>query len=234
MTTNGTRLTELARPLAKAGLQRVNISIDTLDPEKFQRLTCLGNIEEVWNGILAAERAGLTPIKLNVVVVQGYNEQDVVDLARLTLEHAWQVRFIEMMPFGTTAGFQSERLVATAEITRRIEEALGPLETVHNGRLDGEAQVFQLPGAKSTIGFIHSITAPFCDSCNKVRLTADGKLRMCLLHEYELDLLNPLRNGASQDELQRLILQAIRNKPWGQRLVEGFIPQNRLLNEIGG
>jgi GTP 3',8-cyclase len=234
MTTNGMLLSDLAVPLAAAGLQRVNISIDTLDPVKFKRLTCVGNFQAVWNGILAAESAGLQPIKLNVVVVQGYNEVDVVDLARLTLEHPWQVRFIEMMPFGRNSDFQTGNLVTAADTIRRIEQNLGPLEPVNDGGLDGEAQVYRLSGAQSTLGFIHSITAPFCDSCNKVRLTADGVLRLCLLREYEMDLLTPLREGASQDELRKLILDAVWNKPWGQALAEGVIPANRTPNEIGG
>jgi len=234
MTTNGMLLSDLAGPLAAAGLQRVNISIDTLDPAKFRRLTCIGNVEDAWKGILAAERAGLQPIKLNVVVVQGFNEQDVVDLARLTLDHPWQVRFIEMMPFGAHAGFQTGKLVTAAETHRRIEQVLGPLAPVNREGLDGEARLFRLPGAQSTVGFIYSITEPFCDSCNRARLTADGILRMCLLREYEVDLLTPLRNGASQDELQMLVMEAVLNKPWGQGLAEGAIPLNRLLNEIGG
>jgi cyclic pyranopterin phosphate synthase len=234
MTTNGMLLSDLAGSLAAAGLQRVNISIDTLDPVKFKRLTCIGNIQAVWNGILAAEKAGLLPIKLNVVVVRGYNEDDVVELARLTLDHPWQVRFIEMMPFGGNAGFQTEKLVPAADTFQRIEQALGPLTSVSNGGLDGETQVFRLRGARSTIGFIHSITAPFCESCNKVRLTADGVLRLCLLRDYEVDLLTPLREGASLVELKKLVLDSVWNKPWGQGLAEGVIPLKRTLNEIGG
>jgi cyclic pyranopterin phosphate synthase len=234
MTTNGILLSDLAGPLAEAGLTRVNISIDTLDPVKFRRLTCIGNVEDVWKGILAAEKAGLQPIKLNVVVVQGYNETDVVDLARLTLQHPWQVRFIEMMPFGYSTGFQTGNMVSAAETHRRIEQELGPLTPVAKNGQDGEAHLFSLPGALATIGFIYSITAPFCDACNRLRLTPDGVLRLCLLREDEVDLLTPLRNGASQDEMRKLVMNAIWNKPWGQRLAEGSIPLNRSLNQIGG
>jgi GTP 3',8-cyclase len=234
MTSNGLLLSQLAGPLASAGLQRVNISLDTLDPLKFKRLTRVGILQDVWKGILAAEAAGLQPIKLNVVVVRGYNEEDVVDLARLTLDHPWQVRFIEMMPFGTTARFQTANLVTASETRQRIEQHLGPLTMVDGARLDGEAHLFTLPGAQAAIGFIYAISAPFCDSCNRVRLTANGVLRMCLLRECELDLLTPLRNGASTVELKNRIVDAIWNKPWGQGLTEGVVPLNRTLNEIGG
>jgi GTP 3',8-cyclase len=234
MTTNAVLLSKLAESMANAGLQRVNISIDTLDPLKFKQLTGFDNLEKVWKGILAAEQAGLGPIKLNVVVVRGYNETDVVELARLTLQHAWQVRFIEMMPFAGKTDFQTGQLVTAAETHSRIEQSLGSLLPVNDLALDGEARLFRLPNALGTLGFIYSISAPFCGSCNRVRLTADGVLRTCLLRENELDLLTPLRNGASQDHLRAMILQAVYDKPWGHALAEGEIPLNRALNEIGG
>ncbi len=234
MTTNAVLLPNLAGPLAKAGLQRVNISIDTLDPLKFKQLTGFDNLENVWKGILSAERAGLGPIKLNVVVVRGFNEQDVAELARLTIQHAWQVRFIEMMPFAGKTDFQTGQMVTAVETHSLIEHALGRLMPVNNQTLDGEARLYRLPGALGTIGFIYSVTAPFCGSCNRVRLTADGALRLCLLRESELDLLTPLRNGASQDQLRQMVLEAVYNKPWGHALDQGEIPLNRVLNEIGG
>ena len=234
MTTNGMLLAKLARPLAKAGLQRVNISIDTLDPDKFRRLTCVGKLQDVWQGIMAAGQAGLQPIKLNVVVVRGYNEEDVVDLARLTLQHAWQVRFIEMMPFGGAIEFQTRKMVTAAETQQRIRQALGPLSSIDDGKLNGEARLFQLPGAQGTLGFIYSITEPFCEDCNRARLTADGKLRLCLLREQEVDLLTLLRNGVPLDDLKKVVLEALWNKPWGQNLADGALPLQRALNEIGG
>ena len=145
MTTNGVLLSRMALPLAQAGLQRVNISLDTLDPDKFETLTRWGSLEDVWSGIQAAEDAGLTPIKINAVVVRGYNEPDMVDLARLTMDHPWQVRFIEMMPFGGNNEFQMSQLVTAAEMHTHIESHLGPLETVNGGDLDGEARIFRLP-----------------------------------------------------------------------------------------
>ncbi len=234
MTTNGILLPSLARPLAEAGLERVNISLDTLDPEKFRRLTRWGDLEDVWDGIMAAEQAGLTPVKINAVVVAGYNEQDMVDLARLTVSQPWQVRFIEMMPFGGATELQLNQVVTSGQVQQRIEAALGKLEAANGGQLDGEARVFRLPGAKGNIGFISSITQPFCTSCTRARLTADGVLRMCLLREYEVDLLTPIRAGAPLNELREMILDAVWNKPWGHGLADGEVVINRIMSEIGG
>jgi cyclic pyranopterin phosphate synthase len=234
MTTNGVRLPRLAQPLAESGLQRVNISLDTMNPDKFHTLTRWGSLEDVWSGILAAEDAGLTPIKINAVVVRGYNEQDMLDMTRLTLEHSWQVRFIEMMPFGGNNDFQMSQLVTAAEMRAFIEPILGPLEQVNSGDLDGEARIFKLPGARGDIGFISSVSAPFCHSCTRARLTADGHLRLCLLQEGEVDLLTPLRAGATMGELRHLILDGLWQKPWGHSLAEGVIPLNREMSEIGG
>lgn len=234
MTTNGVLLPRLAEPLAKAGLQRVNISLDSLNPEKFRRLTRWGSLEDVWEGILAAERAGLTPLKINTVVVRGYNEADVVDLARLTLEHPWQVRFIEMMPFAGATELQLNQVVKAEEMQRTIEAALGAMQVANGGELDGEARLYRLPEARGEIGFISSVSMPFCAACTRARLTADGRLRLCLLREGEVDLLTPLRAGASLEDLRQLILEGIWNKPWGHGLAEGIIPLNRVMSEIGG
>jgi cyclic pyranopterin phosphate synthase len=234
MTTNGLLLSRLAQPLKDAGLQRVNVSIDTLDPEKFQRLTRWGKLEQVWEGIQAAEHAGLNPIKVNAVVVRGYNESDVVDLARLTREHPWQVRFIEMMPFAGATDLQTSQAVDTEEMMASIEKGLGALLPVNGGQLDGEARLYRLNGAAGTLGFISTVTAPFCADCTRARLTADGRLRLCLLREREVDLLTPLRQGASLAELRQIILDGIWHKPWGHGLADGIIPLNRVMSEIGG
>ena len=234
MTTNGVLLSRMAEKLADAGLQRVNISIDTLNPAKFNRLTRWGDVEDVWEGIFAAEKAGLTPIKLNAVVVKGYNESDVVDLARLTLDHPWQIRFIEMMPFGGVTDVQTGQVITAHEIRERIEDSLGDMETANGGKLDGEARLFRLPNAKGDVGFISSVTNPFCASCTRARLTADGLLRLCLLREKEVDLLTPLRAGATLDDLRQIILDGVWEKPWGHGLADGVIPLNRAMNEIGG
>lgn len=234
MTTNGVLLEKLARPLKEAGLQRVNVSLDTVDPERFKRITRWGKLEQVWAGIQAAEAAGLTPVKINAVVVRGFNDGDVAGLARLTLEHDWQVRFIEMMPFGGDTAFQQQQVVSDVEIRARIEAELGPLELQGGGRLDGEARIYRLPGAAGELGFISSVTLPFCASCSRARLTADGKLRLCLLRDKELDLLTPLRQGASDEELRQLVVAGIWVKPWGHGLADGEVATNRVMSEIGG
>jgi len=234
ITTNGVLLDKLARPLKEAGLQRVNVSLDTVDPERFHRITRWGKLEQVWAGIRAAEEAGLTPVKINAVVVRGFNDGDVTDLARLTLQHDWQVRFIEMMPFGGDTAFQQKQVVSDKEIRERIEAELGPLELQGGGRLDGEARIYRLPGAPGELGFISSVTLPFCASCSRARLTADGKLRLCLLRDKELDLLTPLRQGASDEELRQLVVAGIWVKPWGHGLADGEVATNRVMSEIGG
>lgn len=234
MTTNGILLERLAEPLARAGLRRVNISIDTLDADKFRKMTRWGKVEDVWRGIHAAEKAGLE-VKLNAVVVRDYNDkEDVVDLARLTLYQPWQIRFIEMMPLGDVSGFQLAGVVTENELIGTIEQALGPLTSVNNGALDGEARLMSLEGARGRIGFISSVSHPFCASCNRTRLTADGRLRLCLLREKEVDLMTPLRSGATDNELIDILKEGIWWKPWGHQLDQDVIPLNRVMSEIGG
>jgi len=234
MTTNGVLFERLAFPLSEAGLRRVNFSLDTLDPDRFQRLTRWGSLEDVWSGIYAAEKAGLVPIKINSVVIRDYSEKDIIGLADLTLHHPWQIRFIEVMPFGGATDFQRANAVTSDELLKRIETAYGPLEMLNGGRIDGEARLYRIPGAAGIIGFISTISQPFCSTCTRARLTADGRLRLCLLHEYEVDLLSPLRSGATNTDMRQIILEAIWLKPWGNKLNEGLIPLNRAMSEIGG
>ncbi len=234
MTTNGLRLATLAEPLKQAGLRRVNVSLDSLDEEKFHRMTRWGHVRDVLAGIEAAEAAGMQPVKVNCVVIRGYNEDDVIELARLTYERDWQVRFLEVMPFADVAAFQQANIVTMQEMITRIEATLGKLDEMNDGKLDGEAKVYRLPGARGEIGFISPVSAPFCASCSRVRLTADGTLRLCLLKDGELDLKTPVRRGASADDLADLMSAAIWRKPWGHDLANGVIPLNRVMSEIGG
>lgn len=234
MTTNALLLPKLAQPLADAGLRRVNISVDTLDPEKFRRITRWGSLDEIWAGIRAAEEAGLTPIKLNSVVVRNFNDgQDMVELARLTLENDWEVRFIEMMPFGEITDFQQTNVVTYQEMRAQIEAVFGPLEEAGYDFID-PSRPFRIPGAMGTLGFISSVTEPFCQGCGRVRLTADGKLRLCLLRDDEVDLLTPLRNGASFEEIRTLMRDGAYHKPWGHGLAQGVVAEKRAMNQIGG
>ncbi len=233
MTTNALKLEKLAEPLARVGLKRVNISIDTLDAERFYKITRIGKLEQVWRGIHAAERYGLAPIKLNAVVVRGFNEEDIVDLARLTLDHNWDMRFIEMMPLGSIADFQTGSVVPVAEMRARIENTFGALEPID---WDGHnpARPFRLHGGRGTLGFISSVTEPFCAGCDRMRLSADGKLRLCLLRDDEVDLMSAMRAGASDDELRAMIRQGVWHKPWGHGLKEQVIAESRVMSQIGG
>jgi len=234
MTTNGVLLKHLARPLREAGLKRLNVSIDTLDPARFKHITRWGHFDEVWSGLMTAEAEGF-PLKINAVPVRGINDtDDIIALARLTLAHDWQVRFIEMMPFGETSEFQKDRVVTQAELMKTIESALGPLTPINDGKLDGEARCYKLEQARGVVGFISSVSQPFCGGCNRARLTADGVLRLCLLRDKELPLLPLLRGGADDLELKQTIENAVWFKPWGHGLADQIIPRNRLMSEIGG
>ncbi len=233
LTTNGTLLEKLAVPLAAVGLRRVNISIDTLDSDRFAQMTRLGRLDSVWRGIRAAEQAGLNPVKLNAVIIRGYNDGEIVELARLTVENPWDMRFIEVMPIGSIADFQTGSLVTAAEMQARIEAELGPLEVLEwNEHIP--ARSYRIPGGRGRLGFISSVSEPFCSGCNRVRLTSDGKLRFCLLRDDEADLLSLIRSGAGDDELFDLLQASIYRKPWGHGLVESIHPQIRLSSAIGG
>ena len=234
MTTNGLRLPWIAEPLARASLQRVNIHLDSLDATRLPKVMRFNSLHKVMAGIQAAERAELVPIKLNVVVTRGYNEEDVVDLARLTLERDWHVRLIELMPLGGPAEIAFHHFVSTRESMDRIEAALGPLLPLHDGDIVGEARLYRLAGAQGTLGFISPVSDPYCDSCNRMRLTADGRIRLCLLSEKELDFREVLRRGGSHQDLVALFRRAIQAKPVGHLLKEGIHPENRTMSQIGG
>jgi cyclic pyranopterin phosphate synthase len=234
MTTNGLHLPRLAKPLARAGLQRVNIHLDSLNQTRPRPIRPLNPLEKTWASIEAAERAGLRPIKLNMVVVRGHNEEDVVELARLTLAHDWHVRLIELMPLGDPAEIAFNHYVSTEESITRIQNELGPLFPLHSGSVIGETRLYRLPGATGSVGFISPVSNPYCDSCSRLRLTADGRLRLCLLSEEELNLRDTLRNGGSHQDLVALFRQAIMDKPVGHTLQRGLYPENRTMGQIGG
>jgi cyclic pyranopterin phosphate synthase len=232
MTTNATLLEKLAEPLARAGLKRVNISMDTLDAEQFQQMTRFGKLDTVWNGILAAERVGLKPIKLNAVIVRGVNDGEIARLASLTLSHPWDLRFIEVMPLGPIAEFQLNSLVPVAEMQHRIESELGTLEPLEwSGH--SPFRPYRISNALGTIGFISSVSDPFCYGCNRVRLTTDGQVRLCLLHDDEIDILSPIRSGATDQELLEQMRAAVYRKPKGHGLAERNYPHDSM-SSIGG
>lgn len=234
MTTNGYRLAYIAADLAAAGLKRVNIHVDSLQADRLGQIMRFGTLEKVWAGIAATEKAGLTPIKLNAVITRGYNEKDAVELARLTLTKPWQIRFIELMPFAGPAEIAMNNYVSSAETQQWIEAEFGPLFPINGAALEGEARVYRIVGSLGTVGFISPISNPYCDDCNRMRLTADGRLRMCLLTDGELDFRTTLRGGGSQADLMRLFEQAIRAKPVGHELKRGIHPEHRTMSQIGG
>lgn len=233
MTTNGLLLGRIAHDLKAAGLDRVNISFDTLDPVKFKLMTRGGRLDLVWDGLQAAQDAGLTPIKINSVVLKGHNEHEVGDLAALTIDNPWQMRFLEIMPMEGVGQVYDEALI-TSEMTReRIEERFGPLTPISANPGD-PAVVWKIPGAKGEIGFISPVSAPFCSTCNRVRLAADGKVRLCLLRDDELDLRDMMRSGADDATLERVIRSGIWRKPWGHGIAEGDRNTGRGMSQIGG
>jgi GTP 3',8-cyclase len=233
MTTNALLLSRLANDLADAGLDRVNVSIDTLDPDRFKLMTRGGRLDLVWKGIEAADAAGLRPIKLNTVVVKDQNEHEVADLAALTIDRPWQWRFLEIMPLEGVGDVHDEGLITSEQTQARLEARFGPLQPVETDAAD-PARLWRIPGAAGTIGFISPVSEPFCAACNRVRLTADGKLRLCLLRPDEGDLRDLLRDGADDETLERAIRAAIWRKPWGHGLAEGERETVRGMSQIGG
>ena len=236
MTTNGVLLPRMAKALASAGLNRVNVHIDSLDPQRFAKLMRFGTFSEAWAGLEAAEAAGLTPIKINAVVVRGYNEEDVVDLARLTIDKPWTVRFIELMPLGNNecARLAKDNFVPSSDSMRRIETAIGRLTPVGNQNLADESVNYRLPDAEGIVGFISPVSNPYCGTCNRMRLTADGRFHLCLLNDDELDVRAALRSRKDDAEVRELLLNAVRQTPTGQRMHEGISTAQRSMFQIGG
>lgn len=236
MTTNGLRLPFIARDLKAAGMTRVNIHIDTLNPERLPRIMRWGSLDKLWAGVEAVEEAGLIPIKINCVVARGYNDEDVVDLARLTLDNDWHVRFIELMPLGggPEAQFAIDRLITSDEMKAHIEAELGALTPMPNENAADESENFRLPGARGIVGFISPVSNPYCGTCNRMRLTADGKFHLCLLHDDELDVKATIRNGGTIEDIQAILARAIHLKPTGHALHKGISTENRNMFQIGG
>ncbi len=212
LTTNARLLAEHAERLYQSGVQRINISLDTLNPEKYARITRCDCFHEVWRGIEAAQRVGFHPIKLNVVAMRGINDDEIENLAAITIHQPFHVRFIEYMPVATDAGENQGRFLGADEILQRLRR-LGRLLEVSSRNSNGPARHYQLAGAVGKIGIISPISHHFCATCNRLRLTADGKLRTCLFASEETDLQQPLRQGATDEELAAIITRAIQKKP---------------------
>lgn len=236
LTTNGILLPKLAPALAAAGLRRVNVHVDSLDRERVSRVMRWGDADAIWAGIEAACAAGLVPLKLNCVVVAGYNEEDVVDLARLTLERDWHVRFIELMPLGggECARVAIDSFVSNRETRRRIEDALGELVPRPSTNPSDESRNFRLAGAAGVIGFISPVSEPYCGTCNRMRLTADGRFHLCLLKDDELDVRAALRRGGDDEVIADILLRAVAAKPTGHELHAGVSTLERSMHHLGG
>jgi len=235
LTTNGHLLESMAGTLATAGLTRVNVSLDTLDPDLFSKITRGGSLSQVLKGINAAEAAGLTPVKINCVVVRGLNDRELPAIAQLSLQHAWQIRFIELMPvenhqdWGEGFPGADTRFIPTREIRQMLGEF--NLQPVNGVAGNGPARIFQIAGAPGTIGFISPVGDHFCGECNRLRLTADGSLKPCLLHSIEIPLRDALRRG---EDIRPLIEQAVGLKPLGHTLKDKLPETHRTMSQIGG
>ncbi len=239
MTTNGFLLAGMAQDLYDAGLRRVNISLDSLAPDTFDSI--IGNRgrsrwQQVWDGIQTAHRVGFDPLKLNVVVIPGVNDHEILDLAALTIDREWHVRFIEFMPIGNSDLFGDKGWVASALLRQRIGEAFGLTESQVRG--NGPADIFQIPGAKGTLGFISQMSECFCDRCNRMRLSADGWLRPCLLNESnQIDLKTQLRAGVNIAHIREQVSQLLVMKPeinFKQRQSGTTGAYARTMSQIGG
>ncbi len=232
LSTNGVKLRELAPQLAAAGLDRVNISADSLQADRIVAIARRDLGFDPIAAATAAERAGLLPIKLNVVVMRGVNDDEIVDFARLTLEHPWHVRFIELMPVGALEPLTDEHVLPSDEVLSRIQHALGALTSAAGpSRGNGPAAYYQLDGAAGSIGVITPMTHTYCGSCNRVRLTADGRLRTCLFGDHEVDLREPLRAGLA---LAPFVRQALADKPREHALLSHRVGGLRALSQVGG
>jgi cyclic pyranopterin phosphate synthase len=237
LTTNGLLLERHALELKEAGLARVNVSLDTLWPERFARVTRGGEFSQAWRGILAAETAGLTPIKINAVAMRGFNDDEFLDLAGLARDHPWRMRFIEFMPIAEAdSGDWGEGLpdprtafMPIAEVKERLA-ALG-LEAQNGNQGNGPAREYSFPGAQGSLGFISPLSEHFCQECNRLRLTSDGHLRPCLLSDLEIPILPALRRG---EELLPYLEQAVGMKPRGHDLANNQRLRTRCMAQIGG
>jgi cyclic pyranopterin phosphate synthase len=243
LTTNGVLLRNYVAELKQAGLKRVNVSLDSLNQDKFERITRHRGLNDVLQGIEAAKSYGLNPVKINMVVMRGINDNEILDFAKLTITEGWNVRFIELMPFvtdnppeghstGWKANSQSQFMPAD-EIKERLD-SLGELKPCLPIKGNGPAKYLRFPQASGTIGFITPVSQHFCFNCNRLRLTAEGKLRPCLLSDQEIDLRQPLRSGASAENLKQVITEAIQTKPKEHQLSRGRPSNNRLMSQVGG
>lgn len=237
LTTNGQLLSGQAQALAQAGVDRINLSLDTLQADRYGAITRGGRLEEVWEGIRAAEAAGLTPIKINTVLIGGFNDDEIEAFVALADVHPWDIRFIELMPIGEVSGWSRERFMNSETVLERVPD-LRPMEKKASEQ-SSPAAYYKRPGALGRVGLIRPLTCKFCQDCNRVRLTADGKLKLCLHTDAELDLRAFLRGQSYEKEnelIQALAQEIQRNvfeKPWEHQLEDGGSIQRNMV-QIGG
>jgi cyclic pyranopterin phosphate synthase len=234
LTTNGILLAPLAKSLWSSGLRRINVSLDTLDPARFEHLTRRPGCEQVIEGILAAKEAGFDPVKINAVAIKGSTEEDVVPLTRFALEHGLEMRFIEYMPLDGGL-WEREKVLFAADILARLTEEIGPLRPAADQDPRAPAVEYEFVDGSGRIGLIASVSRPFCMSCNRVRITSDGKLRNCLFSLEETDLRGLLRAGAPDIQIAQAIQQSVASKWEGHEInTARFIQPERLMHSIGG
>ena len=235
LTSNGLLLADQAAELKRVGLQRVNVSLDTLNPQRFEQITRRPGLDQVLAGISAAEAAGLWPLKLNMVPIRGVNADEIADFARLTFEHDWQVRFIEFMPVTGGLDYPPESRFPAAEIAE-VLRSIAPLKELERKGPAGPARLYQFEGAKGVVGVIPAVSEHFCGECNRLRLTSDGFLRPCLFCDDEVDLRTPLRQGCSDADLAQLLIGAVQIKPERHRITEEPVvaDRRRKMQGIGG
>src|SRR5918998_1079959 len=237
MTTNGIGLARRAEALAAAGLDRINISLDTLDPDTFTRLARRRRLPDVLAGVRAARTAGLNPVKINTVLLRGVNEHEAPDLLHWAMAEGVQLRFIEQMPLDAQHGWRRDEMVTAAEIRDRLGQHVGLVEDEQDAATRGSApaELFRVAGTDYAVGIIASVTQPFCGACDRVRLTADGQIRNCLFARTESDLRTPLRDGADDDEIARRWVAAVRGKQPGHGIDDPtFLQPDRPMSAIGG
>ncbi|MBI5587115.1 MAG: GTP 3',8-cyclase MoaA [Deltaproteobacteria bacterium] len=235
LTTNGVLLKDYARRLKDAGLKRVNVSLDSLKRDRFQKMTRGDNLRQVLDGLEEAEKAGLTPVKINMVVIKGFNDDEVIDFAMMSRTKPYHVRFIEYMPFNTQEGWQREKCLTARQLKEMID-AVEPLIPVADTKgAAGPAKRFRFKDAPGEVGFISPVSEHFCGSCNRLRLTSDGKLRTCLFSDKEIDIRKALRDGSDDSAIEHLLFRAVAEKPEGHQINENVFKKcSRTMSLIGG
>jgi len=234
ITTNGVYLKEKAKEIFDAGVHRINVSLDTLNPTKYAKITGRDRFHNVWEGLQEAEVLGFSPIKLNVVAIRGINDDELFEFAQLSRQRPYHIRFIEYMPIGQDSQWRPEKYISSDEIKSELD-TFSPLHEVPRSTLDGPAERYRFESARGEIGFISGLSHHFCPVCNRLRLTADGKLRPCLFADDEVDIKTPLRTGCSQEDLKGLFEEAIARKPrQHDAKSQGKSVGHRPMSAIGG